>query len=93
MNVLYGEKTPTEMNKMTKIYQLMIGKKQINDLYYNEDDARENAKQIAIDTGKTIVIWVAEEIEGLELCQLEWSLNRIVGPCTRIASAKNGVKI
>ena len=68
---------------MEKIYQLMMGKKQVNDLYYDETDAFENAKQIVIDTGKTVEIWVAEEIEGVPVDALEWTLNRIVEPCTR----------
>ena len=62
---------------MNKLYQLMIGKKEINDLYYNEDDARENAMQAAIDTGLPVTIWVAEEVEGVPVDELEWRLNRM----------------
>jgi hypothetical protein len=71
---------------MGKIYQLMMGKKQVNDLYYDETDAFENAKQIVIDTDKPIEIWdkpieiwVAEEIEGVPVDALEWFLDGIVG--------------
>ena len=62
---------------MAKIYQLMIGRKQINDLYYDEDDARENAMQIAIDTGDPVEIWAAEEHAVIPVDLLNWRLIRI----------------
>ena len=58
---------------MTKIYQLMIGRNQINDLYYDRDDAIENAKQLNLDTGMTISVWVAEDIEGVSVDVLDWT--------------------
>lgn len=58
---------------MEKIYQLMIEGDQICDLYYNENDAIENAKQIAIDTGMPVSIWEAEEIEGVPVDTLDWT--------------------
>ena len=59
---------------MTKIYQLMIGRNQINDLYYDRDDAAENAKQLSLDTGMPVSIWVAEEIEGVSVDVLDWTI-------------------
>ena len=61
------------MKKMTKIYQLMIGKNQINDLYYDRDDAVENAMQLTLDTGMPVSIWEAEEIEGVSVDVLDWT--------------------
>ena len=58
---------------MTKIYQLMIGRTQINDLYYDRDDAVENAKQLTLDTGMPVSIWEAEEIEGVSVDVLDWT--------------------
>ena len=58
---------------MTKIYQLMIGKNQINDLYYDGDDATENAMQLTLDTGMPVSIRVAEEIEGVSADVLDWT--------------------
>lgn len=55
---------------MTKIYQLMIGKRQVNDLYYDRDDAIENAKQLVRDAGIPVSVWVAEDIEGVD--ELDW---------------------
>ena len=52
------------MKKMTKIYQLMIGKNQIND-HYDRDDVAENAMQLTLDTGMSVSIRVADEIEGV----------------------------
>jgi hypothetical protein len=63
---------------MAKIYQLMIDDEQIRDLYYNESDAIENATQIAIDEKQTVAIWVAEEVEGVPVDALEWSISRVV---------------
>ena len=63
---------------MAKIYQLMIDDEQIRDLYYNESDAIENATQIAIDAKQTVAIWVAEEVEGVPVDALEWSISRVV---------------
>ena len=61
------------MRKMTKIYQLMIGRNQINDLYYDRDDAIENAKQHVRDTGMPVSVWVAEDIEGVPVDELDWT--------------------
>ena len=58
---------------MAKIYQLMIGNNQINDLYYDRDDATENAKQLTLDTGMPVAIWEAEEIEGVSVDVLDWT--------------------
>jgi hypothetical protein len=63
---------------MAKIYQLMIDDEQIRDLYYNESDAIENATQIAIDEKQTVAIWAAEEVEGVPVDALEWSISRVV---------------
>ena len=56
---------------MTKIYQLMIGRRQVNDLYYDRDDVIENAKQLVRDTGLPVSVWVAEDIEGVD--ELDWT--------------------
>ena len=56
---------------MTKLYQLMIGRRQVNDLYYDRDDAIENAKQLVRDTGLPVSVWVAEDIEGVD--ELDWT--------------------
>ena len=56
---------------MTKIYQLMLGRKQVNDLYYDRDDAIENAKQLVRETGIPVSVWVAEDIEGVD--ELDWT--------------------
>ena len=58
---------------MTKIYQLMIGRSQINDLYYDRDDAIESAKQLTLDTGLPVSVWVAEDIEGVSADELDWT--------------------
>ena len=58
---------------MTKIYQLMIGRRQVNDLYYDRDDAIENAKQLVRDTGMPVSVWVAENIEGVPADELDWT--------------------
>ena len=58
---------------MTKIYQLMIGRKQVNDLYYDRDDAIESAKQHVRDTGMPVSVWVAEDIEGVPADELDWT--------------------
>ena len=58
---------------MTKIYQLMIEKSQINDLYYDRDDAIDNAKQLVRDTGSSVSVWVAEDIEGVSVDELDWT--------------------
>jgi hypothetical protein len=63
---------------MATVYQLMIGKKQIGDLYYNEDDAINGAMQIAIDSGCGVVIREAEEIEDTPYDELEWNTLRVV---------------
>ena len=57
---------------MTKIYQLMIGRNQINDLYYDRADAIENAKQLVRDTGLPVSVWVAEDIEGVD--EFDWMI-------------------
>ena len=59
---------------MAKIYQLMIGITQIYDLYYDRDDAMENAKQLSLDTGMLVSIWEAEEIEGVSVDVLDWTI-------------------
>ena len=56
---------------MTKIYQLMIGRRQVKDLYYARDDAIDNAKQLVRDTGISVSVWVAEDIEGVD--ELDWT--------------------
>lgn len=57
---------------MAAIYQLMIGRRQINDLYYDRDDAIENAKQLNLDMGMPVSVWVAEDIEGVSVDELNW---------------------
>ena len=59
---------------MTKLYQLMIEKSQINDLYYDRDDAIENAKQLVRDKGMSVTVWVAEDIEGVSVDVLDWTI-------------------
>lgn len=66
------------MIKMTAIYKLMIEKKQINDVYYNEDDAINSAMQNAIDSECGVVIWEAEEIEDTPYDELEWNILKVV---------------
>lgn len=73
---------------MATIYQLMVEDKQINDLYYNEDDAIDNATEIAIDSLcqedlQIVEIWEAEEAEGLDADLLDWRLLTIVLPMNR----------
>ena len=63
-----------EMKKMTKLYQLMIEKNQINDLYYDRDDAIDNAKQLFRDKGRPVTVWVAEDIEGVPVDELDWTI-------------------
>lgn len=58
---------------MANIYQLMIGRRQINDLYYDRDDAIESAKQLVRDKGIPVSIWVAEDIEGVSVDVLDWT--------------------
>ena len=58
---------------MTKLYQLMIEKSQINDLYYDRDDAIDNAKQLVRDTGLPVSVWVAEDTEGVPVDELDWT--------------------
>jgi hypothetical protein len=67
---------------MAKIYQLMVDDKQINNLYYTEDDAIENATQIArdsldLETMQVVEVWEAEEIEDIPVDCLEWTLRTI----------------
>ena len=59
---------------MAKLYQLMIEKSQINDLYYDRDDAIENAKQLVRDKGMPVTVWVAEDIEGVSVDMLGWTI-------------------
>ena len=59
---------------MAKIYQLMIGRSQINDLYYDRDDAIESARQHVRDTGTPVSVWVAEDIEGVTVDVLDWTM-------------------
>lgn len=59
---------------MAKIYQLMIGNEQVNDVYYDEIDARANAVQIHLDRGMTVTVWEAEEIEDVPYDALKWTI-------------------
>ena len=59
---------------MTKLYQLMIGRRQVNGLYYDRDDAIDNAKQLFRDKGRTVTVWVAEDIEGVPVDELDWTI-------------------
>ena len=59
---------------MAKLYQLMIGRDQINDPYYDRDDATENAKQLVRDKGMPVSVWVAEDIEGVSVDVLDWTI-------------------
>ena len=59
---------------MAKLYQLMIEKSQINDLYYDRNDAIEIAKQLVRDKGMPITVWVAEDIEGVPVDELDWTI-------------------
>lgn len=60
---------------MAKIYQLMIGKEQIGDVYYfDKHEAIYIAEEVAEDSGKNIEIWEAEEIEGTPYDALKWSI-------------------
>lgn len=63
---------------MSTIYQLMIDDRQIKDLYYNADDATGNAMQIAKDRKESVVIWEAEEIEGIPVDALVWTIYGVV---------------
>ena len=56
---------------MAKLYQLMIGRSQKNDLYYYRDDAIESARQHVRDTGTPVSVWVAQDIEGVD--ELDWT--------------------
>jgi len=60
------------------IYQLMIDDNQIGDVYYNENDAVDNAMQIAIDSKESVAVWEAEEIDGVPYDVLEWTISRVV---------------
>ena len=62
---------------MTKIYLLMNGNSQIGDLYFDRDDAIENGKQIARDTAMPVLIWEAEDIDGVPIDELDWTLSTI----------------
>ena len=59
---------------MTKLYQLMIETNQINGLYYDRDDAIDNAKQLVRDKGMPVTVWVAEDIEGVSVDMLDWTI-------------------
>lgn len=59
---------------MAKIYQLMIDREQISDLYYDKHDAKNNALQACIETMETVEIWEAEEIDGIPYDMLDWSM-------------------
>ena len=72
VHIVLGSKT-REAAKMTKMYQLMIEKSQINDPYYDRDDAIENAKQLVRDKGMPVTVWVAEDIEGVSVDELDWT--------------------
>ena len=73
VHIVLGRKT-REAAKMTKMYQLMIGKNQINDPYYDRDDAIDNAKQLVRDKGMPVTVWVAEDIEGVSVDELDWTI-------------------
>lgn len=60
------------------IYQLMIDDNQIGDVYYNENDAVDNAMQIAIDSKEIVTVREAEEIDGVPYDVLEWTISRVV---------------
>ena len=59
---------------MAKLYKLMIEKSQINDIYYDRDDAIDNAKQLVRDKGMPVTVWVAEDIEGVPADELDWTI-------------------
>ena len=63
---------------MAKIYKLMVGLKQINDVHYYEGVAITHAEYFAEDTGETVEIWVAEEHDIVPHDLLEWTLLREV---------------
>lgn len=64
---------------MATIYQLIIDDWLIkDDLYNNADDATDNAMQISKDAKKSVVIWEAEEVEGIPVDALEWSVYKII---------------
>jgi flavin-binding protein dodecin len=63
---------------MTTIYQLMIDDSQIGDVYYNENDAVDNAIQLAVDTKESVVVWEVEEIDDVPYDVLEWTISRVV---------------
>ena len=67
---------------MATIYKLTADDEQIGDIYYNENDAVDNAIQIVIDPKnpirRSVGVWVAEEIEDVPLDALDWVISRVV---------------
>ena len=63
---------------MTKLYQL-IGGRQVNDIYYDRDDAIEYAKLHVRDTGMPVSVWVAEDVEGVPVDELDWTTLTTIG--------------
>ena len=57
---------------MTKIYRLTIDDEQIYDIYYSENLAIDNAMLVSMDTKKTVVVWEADEYEGVPL---DWEVH------------------
>lgn len=56
----------------------MIDDRQVKDLYYNADDATDNAMQISKDAKNSVVIWEAEEVEGIPVDALVWTIYGVV---------------
>ena len=74
---------------MAKLYRLMIGRRQVNDLYYDRDDAVDNAKQLVRDTGLPVSVWVAEDTEGVD--ELDWTTLTTIGYIKHMAGmARDG---
>ncbi len=62
---------------MRKIYQLMVGDRQINAVYPNEGLAVYHAELMSEDREEIVRIWEAEETPGLYLEDLEWELIKV----------------
>ena len=64
---------------MAEIYQLMIGKKQINGvIYYDAYDAFSNARQLSVELGEPVEIWETEEHEVIPYDLLDWVIIGVV---------------
>ena len=68
---------------MARIYQLMIqGEQRCGDIYYNEADAEDKAIQIVVDVKnprwRSVMIWSAEEIDGVHIDALDWTPGKII---------------